>query len=110
MPSAAEHAADADRTDKVPVLLLKTKSAPTDAYEETLRSASFPRGEFDPRFVPVLRHVFDAAGTQRLKSLLEARQIDSRAGSRYGGIVFTSQRAVEAFSQALSDSKGARGE
>ncbi|KAG5927092.1 hypothetical protein E4U42_002591 [Claviceps africana] len=94
----------------VPVLLLKTKSTPSDAYEETLSSHGFSRkcihGRLHPRFVPVLRHRFDDDGIQEIQSLLLNRRISRRLDAKYGGIIFTSQRAVEAFSHVVQHGKG----
>ncbi|KAG6006106.1 hypothetical protein E4U21_007403 [Claviceps maximensis] len=95
----------------VPVLLLKTKSTPSDSYEETLSAHSFSNsscinGRLDPRFVPVLRHRFDDEGIREIQSLLLNRKISRRADAKYGGMIFTSQRAVEAFAQVVQDGKG----
>ncbi|KAI1105430.1 tetrapyrrole biosynthesis, uroporphyrinogen III synthase [Jackrogersella minutella] len=91
--------------DKVPVLLLKTKSAPTDAYEDTF---STPRDgfNFEPTFVPVLQHKFEDDGMQHFEKLLGERQISTGAESAYGGLIFTSQRAVEAFAKLVDEGKG----
>ncbi|OAA49540.1 uroporphyrinogen-III synthase [Metarhizium rileyi] len=95
---------------KVPVLLLKTRSTPIDAYEEILKRPETTIGrysrEFDPRFIPVLRHRFDDDGMQRTKSLLQANGIGNQPGCKYGGLIFTSQRAVEAFAKVVNDEKG----
>ncbi|KAG6012417.1 hypothetical protein E4U43_007802 [Claviceps pusilla] len=94
----------------VPVLLLKTKSTPNDSYEETLSAHSFSRrgidGRLDPRFVPVLRHRFDDEGIKEIQYLLLNRRISPRLDAKYGGIIFTSQRAVEAFAQVVQDGQG----
>ncbi|KAG5952321.1 hypothetical protein E4U53_001101 [Claviceps sorghi] len=91
----------------VPVLLLKTKSTPTDSYEEVLSAHALSRkclhGRLHPRFVPVLRHRFDDDGIQEIQSLLVHRRISRRPDAKYGGIIFTSQRAVEAFSRVVQD-------
>lgn len=91
--------------DKVPVLLLKTKSTPGDAYEDIF---SQPQHEltFDPSFVPVLEHTFDKQGLASVGSVLESRQIGSHPGACYGGLIFTSQRAVEAFAKLVQDGQG----
>ncbi|UNI17356.1 Uroporphyrinogen-III synthase [Purpureocillium takamizusanense] len=93
----------------IPVLLLKTKSTPGDSYQELLSTAH--RGAthdlaFEPHFVPVLLHRFDDNGTGRLQGLLERRSIGSSPGCDYGGLIFTSQRAVEAFAQVVQDGRG----
>lgn len=94
----------------VPVLLLKTKSVPADAYEEYFTDAT--NGNFAPSFIPVLEHRFtDGSLTwlQRVASnggfagrntLLESSTSDSPP-SQYGGLIFTSQRAVELFSECV---------
>ncbi|KAM4057977.1 uroporphyrinogen-III synthase hemD domain-containing protein [Hirsutella rhossiliensis] len=93
----------------VPVLLLKTRSAPSDAYHELLSAASHGRRRFDPCFVPVLSHRIEDAGTARLRDLLHRRQVGRDDGCAYGGLIFTSQRAVEAFAQVVHDGKGQPG-
>ena len=90
----------------IPVLLLKTKSTPNDNYEEY-----FSRdGHFAPQFVPVLEHTFHAANLQKLRRLLSDASHGSDDGTylrdgetRYGGLIFTSQRAVEAFARVVTE-------
>lgn len=89
------------------VYLLKTKSTPTDTYEEYFEQLD--NGRFVPIFVPVLEHRFrdDTLRTIRLSaerfafaggSEATARQIaTNNPAKKYGGMIFTSQRAVEAF-------------
>jgi uroporphyrinogen-III synthase len=88
-------------TGRTPVLLLKTRSKPTDAYEE-LFAMSTDQGGFAPCFVPVLEHKFANKGLQELNKLLDAGRFGD-APDDYGGIIFTSQRAVEAFAQVVGD-------
>ncbi|KAL1887640.1 uroporphyrinogen-III synthase [Sporothrix stenoceras] len=101
---------------RIPVFLLKTKSSPTDAYEELFAASTTttPNSDdasyFEPSFVPVLEHRFDDEGVAQVKDLLTRHQIsnewpqsDGAASSRYGGLIFTSQRAVEAFHKVVSD-------
>lgn len=94
----------------IPVLLLKTKSSPSDAYEELLSAPASDRGgPFDPLFVPVLEHRFDDTGIAQLRDLLVRRQVSLEkppADGAYGGLIFTSQRAVEAFTRVVRDSNG----
>ncbi|KAL7620041.1 hypothetical protein AAE478_010590 [Parahypoxylon ruwenzoriense] len=94
-----------DPPKKVPVLLLKTKSTPTDAYEDLF---SKPRDGFDfePAFVPVLQHRFKDDGMQQFEKLLREQQISKNANGTYGGLIFTSQRAVEAFAKLVEGSRG----
>lgn len=86
----------------IPVILLKTKSTPTDTYEEY-----FARdGRFAPQFVPVLEHTFNAANLQKLRRLLTDGHDGGylREGeTQYGGMIFTSQRAVEAFAGVVRE-------
>ncbi|KHO01093.1 uroporphyrinogen-III synthase [Metarhizium album ARSEF 1941] len=90
----------------VPILLLKTRSTPSDAYEEALKAAQPKNGppgrRFDPQFVPVLRHRLNDSGIQKTRSLLQANEIGDRPGCKYGGMIFTSQRAVEAFAKVVN--------
>ena len=90
---------------KIPILLLKTKSSPGDAYEDLFSS---PQGslDFEPDFVPVLEHRFEIGGMKKFDSLLQGRQVASSPESQYGGLIFTSQRAVEAFAKLVLDGKG----
>lgn len=90
---------------KVPIFLLKTKSTPCDSYEETL-SAPINGIEFEPEFVPVLEHRFEAKGMAKVRGILLNRQIGTSKDAQYGGLIFTSQRAVEAFTKLVEDGKG----
>ena len=97
---------------QVPVYLLKTISAPSDAYEgyfSTLRN-----GKYKPVFVPVLDHMFrdDALRTLRRSAERFAfaggspadlrRQATNNPAKKYAGIIFTSQRAVDAFGTVIA--------
>lgn len=82
---------------RAPILLLKTKSTPHDGYEEL-----FAAGErFDPEFVPVLEHHFNEEALNKIEDLITSGAFRSQQspsdGAAYGGLIFTSQRAVEAF-------------
>ncbi|EXJ73409.1 uncharacterized protein A1O5_03169 [Cladophialophora psammophila CBS 110553] len=98
----------------IPTLLLKTRSHPHDAYEEyfaascsnggggdatasTTKNTDSPSPVFLPEFVPVLDH---RANTQNL-STLEDLLKRGRLSAQYGGMVFTSQRAVEAWADVV---------
>ncbi|KAI0845345.1 tetrapyrrole biosynthesis, uroporphyrinogen III synthase [Daldinia vernicosa] len=97
----------ASSPDRVPVLLLKTKSSPTDAYQDIFsvpNDDGFP--SFEPIFVPVLQHRFEDDGMQQFEKLLRERRINRSADSAYGGLIFTSQRAVEAFAKLVDEGKG----
>ena len=87
----------------VPVLLLKTKSTPGDAYEELLSKPHHDGYTFVSRFVPVLLHNFDDAGMSQVRQLLRERKIGAGVDDSYGGLIFTSQRAVEAFTKLVED-------
>ncbi|KAI0098865.1 uroporphyrinogen-III synthase [Nemania sp. FL0031] len=87
---------------KVPVLLLKTKSSPTDAYED-LFSTPHEGFHFEPTFVPVLQHCFAEDGLKSLRELLQEKRINNSLDSAYGGLIFTSQRAVEAFAKLVEE-------
>lgn len=98
--------------DQVPVYLLKTKSSPSDSYEEHFNTLH--DGHFKPAFVPVLEHLFrdDALRTLRRSAERFAFAGGSEAttrqkatenqAKRYGGIIFTSQRAVDAFATVIA--------
>ena len=86
----------------IPILLLKTESVPGDAYHE-LFSAGAGGGSYAPRFVPVMQHRFEESAMDRVRSLLLGRGIAREPGSPYGGLIFTSQRAVEAFTKVVRD-------
>lgn len=94
----------------VPVLLLKTKSTPSDSYEETLSAHSLSNGcangRLVPRFIPIFQHRFDEQGLCKIQTLLLNRRISHCADAEYGGIIFTSQRAVEAFSHVVRNGQG----
>ena len=96
-----------DATPRIPILLLKTKSNPGDAYEEVFSAAAYENGlNFDTKFLPVLEHRFKTDGLARIRELLQGRQIGSGKGCSYGGLIFTSQRAVEAFAEVVEEGKG----
>ncbi|KAF1979942.1 tetrapyrrole biosynthesis, uroporphyrinogen III synthase [Bimuria novae-zelandiae CBS 107.79] len=87
-------------SNKIPVLLLKTKSAPTDAYEECFNALD--DGKYEPIFVPVLEHRFkQAALDQVYQHIIDRAFIGDRP--KYGAIIFTSQRAVEAFARIVEE-------
>lgn len=96
-----------DKTLVVPVLLLKTKSTPGDSYEETFLKAPVSDSfTFQPEFVPVLQHTFLDDGLAEVAALLRGRKIGAGPDCSYGGLIFTSQRAVEAFAQVVGDGPG----
>ncbi|CAK7266203.1 uroporphyrinogen-III synthase [Sporothrix epigloea] len=88
------------------VFLLKTRSSPTDAYEDLFKAPNDAGSRYAPIFVPVLEHRFVDDGLAQIDSLLTRRQItngrlQSSTGGKYGGMIFTSQRAVEAFKKVV---------
>jgi len=96
----------------IPIYLLKTKSSPTDTYETHF--SHLDNGRYRPIFVPVLEHMFmdDALRTLRRSaerfafaggSKATARQIaTNNPAKKYGGLIFTSQRAVDAFATVVA--------
>jgi uroporphyrinogen-III synthase len=94
----------------IPVLLLKTKSSPTDAYEDLFSSQSTSKPSFAPTFVPVLQHRFEDTGVNRLRDLLRRKRIGTSPDCDFGGLIFTSQRAVEAFSHVVREDEASKGE
>ena len=99
MPPSTDSSSPAE---KIPVFLLKTRSAAGDAYED-LFSAPRDGFEFAPTFVPVLEHCFLDDGLAEIRGHLRGKRIANSPGSSYGGLIFTSQRAVEAFSKLVQD-------
>lgn len=90
-------------TNAIPILLLKTRSQPDDTYEEHFSSPT-PAGfeasnihSFSPTFVPVLEHTRNAPALSHLGNLLRTGELKRK----YGGIIFTSQRAVEAWADVV---------
>lgn len=84
-----------------PIALLKTKTSPQDKYDEYFSA----RG-YDPVFVPVLEHRFVSSNLERIRQLIEAGELEPGPGRKYGGLIFTSQRAVEAFTILVDDIDG----
>ncbi|KAF2845195.1 uroporphyrinogen-III synthase-like protein [Plenodomus tracheiphilus IPT5] len=89
---------------KIPLLLLKTKSAPTDTYEELFRAIHDSR--YAPIFVPVLEHRFKRDALNLVQHHITSRGFvpASQQGglATYGALIFTSQRAVEAFAEIVA--------
>ncbi|OLN94358.1 Uroporphyrinogen-III synthase [Colletotrichum chlorophyti] len=91
----------------MPVLLLKTKSTAGDSYEDLFSSehGNINGHVFEPIFVPVLHHRFQEAGLTTIRDALRSRRISAETDASYGGLVFTSQRAVEAFAKLVDEGK-----
>lgn len=95
-----------------PILLLKTRSSPHDGYDEI-----FSRHDYRPSFIPVLEHRFHAENLGRVRELFASGAFEtsnthnhrpSQANAndshrKYGGMIFTSQRAVEAFANMIEE-------
>lgn len=85
------------------VLLLKTQSHPTDPYDTFFRLQGL-----DPIFIPVLRHRHVNLDTAR--RIIREGQIEGlgkpAAEAEYGGVIVTSQRAVEALGEVLESLQG----
>ena len=93
----------------IPILLLKTRSSPHDGYDD------FFKEHHDPSFIPVLEHRFNAESLNQVRNLfanhafdLEKTNEESNGNDtipntrKYGGMIFTSQRAVEGFADMIS--------
>jgi uroporphyrinogen-III synthase len=94
-----------EQISKIPVLLLKTRSSPGDSYEDLFSETSADGIGFSPQFVPVLLHQFYGEGMKKVAALLRERRIGNQEHHEYGGLIFTSQRAVEAFVKLVEDGK-----
>jgi len=98
--------------DHIPVYLLKTRSSPDDGYEEYL--AKLEDGKHKPIFVPVLEHMFRDDALRTLRRAAERfafaggseadarRKATNNPAKKYGGVIFTSQRAVDAFATVVA--------
>ncbi|PYH84212.1 putative uroporphyrinogen-III synthase [Aspergillus uvarum CBS 121591] len=87
----------AEQDPRIPILLLKTRSTPHDGYDDFFTSQNY-----SPAFIPVLEHHFHTPNLQRVHDLLVSGGLSAgHPAQRYGGIIFTSQRAVEGFAQVL---------
>jgi uroporphyrinogen-III synthase len=88
--------------NKTPILLLKTRSTPSDAYEEYFSVADNNR--YVPVFVPVLEHKFNQDALHQVRGHIvdgDFIRTEARPQQKYGALIFTSQRAVEAFTQVI---------
>ncbi|KAJ8113363.1 hypothetical protein OPT61_g4501 [Boeremia exigua] len=89
---------------RIPILLLKTKSVPTDTYEELFSTCD--NYSYAPAFVPVLEHRFKQDALDNVRQHIINRGLVPRAHNglgTYGALIFTSQRAVEAFNEVVED-------
>lgn len=92
------------RSPPIPILLLKTRSQPDDTYEEYFSNLQAPATAtntsgplFQPLFVPVLEHKQNEVTLKKLSHLVKTRTLKEQ----YGGMIFTSQRAVEAWADTV---------
>ncbi|OBT55329.1 hypothetical protein VE04_03946 [Pseudogymnoascus sp. 24MN13] len=92
-------------TGSIPIFLLKTKSTPHDGYEEFFSATKLAGQDLAPTFVPVLEHKLLEPGLDTVRQLLRSRRINNDSGDEgtYGGMIFTSQRAVEAFASLVAE-------
>lgn len=93
-----------EKTTPIPIFLLKTKSLPNDGYEEYFTEVREGERGSEPIFVPVLEHRFDAGNLGVVRGLLDGRKFGVDGG--YGGLIFTSQRAVEALRRLVGEKRG----
>lgn len=95
---------------QTPIFLLKTRSSPHDGYDDFLNAQGY-----NPSFIPVLEHRFNSKNLAQVRDLFASgafelndanananTQNGSEAQSKkYGGMIFTSQRAVEGFAEMI---------
>ncbi|KAL1956209.1 hypothetical protein VTO42DRAFT_7556 [Malbranchea cinnamomea] len=84
---------DDSERKKSPVFLLKTRSTPHDGYDEYFSS----RAGYAPSFIPVLEHKFNDTNLNIVRDLF----VSGKICQKYGGLIFTSQRAVEGFARMM---------
>ncbi|ROT42723.1 uroporphyrinogen-III synthase [Sodiomyces alkalinus F11] len=99
-----------NKRDAVPVFLLKTKSATADSYEELFSEHRDGGPLFEPTFVPVLQHEFKDDGLEFARDVLRHGKVGIHETASFGGLVFTSQRAVETFANLVAEPMGTAGE
>ncbi|KAL8848722.1 MAG: hypothetical protein Q9221_006266 [Calogaya cf. arnoldii] len=96
-----------DSMESIPILFLKNPSAGhTDPYTSHFGSNPLPssRSAYEPLYVPVLEHTSSTAPILDMFSHFKQSfgpDLISTTHFPYGGLIFTSQRAVEAFALAL---------
>ncbi|OCK83009.1 uroporphyrinogen-III synthase-like protein [Lepidopterella palustris CBS 459.81] len=97
----------ADHADerKDPILLLKTRSMPNDGYEEYF--TTFDNCRYRPVFVPVLEHRFKDDSLEMVRECITSGGFAKNGSAKYGAIIFTSQRAVEAFTKVVEGIRNA---
>ena len=94
--------------DQTPVFLLKTRSSPVDSYEKLFSVSLDGQSQqpFQPIFVPVMDHCLCEDGMATLSRLLKHGKVSSKLDAVFGGLVFTSQRATEAFASVAQHLEG----
>ncbi|KAJ5088759.1 hypothetical protein N7456_012375 [Penicillium angulare] len=101
---------------RTPILLLKTRSSPHDGYDDF-----FTGNGYKPSFIPVLEHRFNNQSLAEVRELFAsgafnqnngeaqatatatARSTQDNKEKKYGGMIFTSQRAVEGFANMIEE-------
>ncbi|PYH35016.1 uroporphyrinogen-III synthase HEM4 [Aspergillus neoniger CBS 115656] len=92
-----------ENTNKPPIILLKTKSTPHDNYSDYFHH---PTSNYTPTFIPVLSHNFHTERLRSIRELFTSGQLlpsQKNNDRKYGGLIFTSQRAVEGFGRVLAE-------
>lgn len=95
----------ASESNKVKLFLLKTESTPHDVYKDYFSTPGRLNGSTAaPVFVPVLEHTLLDDGLNHVRQLLRKKKINAFGEEgTYGGAIFTSQRAVEAFAKLVAE-------
>ncbi len=90
--------------NRTPIVLLKARAA-DDGYQHRLGIAKNGL-DYRPIYLPVLDYYFDEKNLGVVRELLESKQFGNDDRQSYGGLIFTSQRAVEAFAHLIREGKG----
>ncbi|XRM40744.1 uroporphyrinogen-III synthase [Aspergillus tubingensis] len=91
-----------ENPNKPPIILLKTKSTPHDNYSDYFHH---PTSNYTPTFIPVLSHNFHTERLRSIRALFTSGELlpSQKNDRKYGGLIFTSQRAVEGFGRVLAE-------
>lgn len=95
---------------QTPIFLLKTRSSPHDGYDDFLNAQGY-----NPTFIPVLEHRFNTQNLAQVRDLFasgafelnesnanaDTQNASQARSKKYGGMIFTSQRAVEGFARMI---------
>ncbi|KAL8732201.1 MAG: hypothetical protein Q9166_002948 [cf. Caloplaca sp. 2 TL-2023] len=91
--------------DTIPIILLKNPSSGyTDPYTTHFASDSSLSSSYEPIYITVLEHASHVVPILDILSHYSQSKHQSHGSTEhfpYGGLIFTSQRAVEAFASAL---------